>query len=54
MIERGMRLVAAALAAVTVLFLAGCATTGSPDDQPWNCPQPWEGTPNIPGFSQPR
>jgi hypothetical protein len=53
MSERGMRAAAAALAVAVAWFLSGCATTGT-DDQPWNCPQPWEGAPNIPGFSQPR
>jgi len=42
----------AGLAVMVVLFVAGCATTDT-EDQPWNSRQPWEGTPNIPGFSQP-
>ena len=32
-------------------LLAGCATA-DPDDSelPWNTPQPWEGSPMIPGL----
>ena len=40
-------------AAVSWLFVTGCATTGSYDEEsdlPWNTPQPWEGSPSIPGF----
>jgi len=40
-----------ALAALCALA-AGCATT-DPDaasDIPWNAPQPWEGSPQIPGL----
>jgi hypothetical protein len=37
------------LAFITCCFLAGCAATHS--DIPWNAPQPWEGTPGIPGMS---
>ena len=29
---------------------AGCATS-DPGSMPWNTPQPWEGTPGIPGVS---
>ena len=35
-----------------LLVLSGCASL-DPDaesDLPWNTPQPWEGTPFIPGF----
>jgi hypothetical protein len=53
MSKLGMRAAAAALAAMAILLLAGCATTGT-EDQPWASPQPWEGAPNIPGFTQPR
>jgi len=38
--------------AAVAFFLAlggGCATEG-PSDMPWNSPQPWEGSPTIPGF----
>lgn len=29
----------------------GCATTDDTEsDIPWNAPQPWEGSPYIPGF----
>ncbi len=31
------------------LTAAGCASTES--DMPWNAPQPWEGSPAIPGLS---
>jgi hypothetical protein len=34
---------------VSLVGLAGCASTES--DIPWNAPQPWEGTPGIPGFT---
>jgi len=30
---------------------AGCATTVDDSDIPWNDPQPWEGSPAIPGLS---
>lgn len=42
-------------AAVILVFCAvvcalhGCSTAGNSSDVPWNVPQPWEGTPNIPG-----
>ena len=29
----------------------GCVTTND-SDIPWNAPQPWEGSPNIPGLPQ--
>ncbi len=40
--------------AATALFVVGCAT---PDDRresdlPWNQPQPWEGSPYIPGMDR--
>jgi hypothetical protein len=32
-------------------LLAGCATADyNESDIPWNTPQPWEGSPMIPGF----
>jgi hypothetical protein len=34
------------------LSLAGCATTGEESDMPWNAPQPWEGSPTLPGMNQ--
>lgn len=31
--------------------LSGCATANQDDsDLPWNTPQPWEGSPMIPGL----
>ena len=36
------------LALLAACFLCGCATTES--DMPWNVPQPWEGSPTIPGM----
>jgi len=30
-------------------MLAGCSTAGDQSDVPWNVPQPWEGTPTLPG-----
>lgn len=40
------------LAALAAWLLAsGCATTEPPNsDLPWNSPQPWEGSPLIPGL----
>ena len=35
--------------------LAGCATTDADrreSDIPWNQPQPWEGSPYIPGMNR--
>ena len=37
--------------------LNGCATAGDEDETggselPWNTPQPWEGSPMIPGMNQ--
>lgn len=40
------------LLAATALLLAGCATMEDESDLPWNTPQPWEGSPTIPGFNQ--
>ena len=37
-----------AVAACIGVLLTGCATTES--DMPWNEPQPWEGSPFIPGM----
>lgn len=33
------------------LLAAGCATTQSESNIPWNAPQSWEGTPALPGLS---
>jgi hypothetical protein len=33
-----------------LLGVAGCASTED-SDMPWNTPQPWEGSPGIPGLS---
>jgi starvation-inducible outer membrane lipoprotein len=52
------RLVLSALgaAAVGALLLSGCATPppGAESDLPWNTPQNWEGSINVPGFSPDR
>ena len=32
-------------------MLTGCSTA-DPSDVPWNVPQPWEGTPTLPGATQ--
>ena len=43
-------------AAAGVLGLSGC-TTPPPDaesDLPWNTPQTWEGSVNVPGFTPDR
>jgi hypothetical protein len=40
---------ALAAAALLMTFLSGCATNAT-SDMPWNTPQPWEGSPSIPGF----
>lgn len=39
----------ALLIAAVACVLGGCTTTDS--DIPWNAPQPWEGSPFIPGMS---
>ena len=42
-----------AMLAMTVL-LAGCKTPPDADNEsdiPWNAPQPWEGSPMIPGLN---
>jgi hypothetical protein len=36
-------------AALAAAFCGGCVTTDD-SDIPWNAPQPWEGSPNIPGL----
>ena len=33
-------------------MLAGCSTASDQSDVPWNVPQPWEGTPTLPGATQ--
>jgi hypothetical protein len=38
-----------AVAALCV-FAAGCATVENESDMPWSTPEPWEGSPYIPGF----
>jgi hypothetical protein len=35
-----------------VALLTGCATMEDESDMPWNTPQPWEGSPSIPGLNQ--
>jgi len=37
------------LFAISLVVLAGCATEQD-SDIPWNSPQPWEGSPTIPGM----
>ena len=39
-----------AVALLLALMAAGCATEQT-SDLPWNAPQPWEGSPSIPGLS---
>lgn len=34
---------------ISLLILSGCAT-GQDTDIPWNTPQPWEGSPSMPGL----
>jgi hypothetical protein len=46
----GLKLVLPLLLAV-LSVAAGCATTVNDSDIPWNDPQPWEGSPAIPGIS---
>jgi hypothetical protein len=43
------RLIVAGTLAAAALA-AGCATVDS--EIPWNAPQPWEGSPYLPGLSQ--
>jgi hypothetical protein len=45
------RIAAIAVCLVIGLVLCGCATDDG--DMPWASPQPWEGSPTIPGLSQP-
>ena len=52
-----MRRLTAMMGAVFIMALgAGCATLTGGDrdgsDQPWNQPQPWEGSPFIPGMER--
>ncbi|MDD4870015.1 MAG: hypothetical protein PHR77_05595 [Kiritimatiellae bacterium] len=37
------------LLVMSLFILTGCAT-GQDTDMPWNTPQPWEGSPTIPGL----
>jgi len=37
-------------AAVCLAFAAGCASVES--DIPWGAPEPWEGSPYVPGLPQ--
>ena len=42
-----------AIAAAALCFVtAGCATTENESDMPWATPEPWEGSPYIPGFGE--
>lgn len=40
------------LIALSAGLLAGCYTPpdDAESDMPWNTPQPWEGTPYVPGY----
>lgn len=38
-------------AAMLLAFLAAGCATDQTSDLPWNAPQPWEGSPSIPGLS---
>lgn len=41
-----------ALCCMSAAFM-GCATTNDREsDMPWNTPQPWEGSPFIPGMDR--
>ncbi len=35
-----------------IALLSGCATMEDESDLPWSTPEPWEGSPTIPGFNQ--
>jgi len=35
---------------VFLLIIAGCASTDD-SELPWNNPQPWEGSPMVPGMN---
>jgi ribonuclease PH len=51
---QGVAGVSAALIALLLAclpLLAGCVSAGADSDIPWNDPQPWEGSPAIPGLS---
>jgi hypothetical protein len=40
------------LLTLAALLVAGCASLEDESDLPWNTPQPWEGSPAIPGLNQ--
>ena len=37
--------------ALLLVVCAGCTTIPEDSAMPWNTPQPWEGSPSIPGLS---
>jgi hypothetical protein len=47
-----MRLILLIVMFSGLLWATGCATD-TESNMPWATPQPWEGTPGIPGFSAP-
>ena len=54
--RRGVNVLLSGLVMLALLgFLAGCKTPPNADDEsdiPWNAPQPWEGSPMIPGLNE--
>lgn len=52
MVARIVRAVFLCVFLIAAAVFSGCASTRSEDsDLPWNAPQPWEGSPMIPGFN---
>ena len=49
-IRDALRIACAAGLLTAGMLLAGCGTTDTPSDIPWNVPQPWEGAPTLPGM----
>jgi hypothetical protein len=49
-ISAALRACVLILCAAALCALAGCGTTDS--DMPWGRPEPWEGSPTIPGMQQ--
>jgi hypothetical protein len=48
---RGRRFLAAVLVTLALLVVQGCVTPDDDSDIPWNAPQPWEGSPFLPGVN---
>jgi hypothetical protein len=50
--RKRVRIVFLILLGAAAALLAGCATADENESEiPWNTPQPWEGSPMIPGLN---